>query len=104
MIKEFDGGKNFSNYTEYEGKSINLVGGTKRWGEYSKFERFNGKLTLKICAPLKDMDTTGKELRDYKLVNHPDPVVLQPVKGGYLIVTAWGDESKDELVVNEKLN
>lgn len=58
---------------------------------------------LKICAPLKDMDTEGLQLKDgYKLIKHiPDPVVLQPVYGGYLILTAWGDEASDPLVVNE---
>lgn len=33
-----------------------------------------------------------------------DPIVLMKVKGGYLIITAWGDEANDELVFNEKLN
>lgn len=57
---------------------------------------------FKICAPIKDMDTDGHELKGHKLVVHvPDPVVLHPVKNGYLIVTAWGDEASDELVVNE---
>lgn len=37
-------------------------------------------------------------------VNVPDPVVLQPVKGGFLIVCAWGEEASDEIVVNEKMN
>lgn len=62
---------------------------------------------LKICAPVKDMDISGLELEEgYKLVKKhiPDPVVLQPVKGGYLILTAWGDEASDPIVVNEILN
>ena len=62
---------------------------------------------LKICAPVKDMDISGLELVEgYKLVKKhiPDPVVLQPIKGGYLILTAWGDEASDPLVVNEKSN
>ncbi len=61
------------------------------------------KQPLKICAPIKDMDIRGLELKDgYKLERHiPDPVVLQPVQGGYLIITAWGDEASDPLVVNE---
>lgn len=61
---------------------------------------------LKICAPVKDMDITNLRLKDgYKLERHvPDPVVLQPVKGGYLIITAWGDEASDPLVVNETNN
>lgn len=62
---------------------------------------------LQICAPVKDMDISGLELKEgYKLQKKhiPDPVVLQPVKGGYLILTAWGDEASDPLVVNEILN
>jgi hypothetical protein len=55
-----------------------------------------------ICAPQKDFDMAGKELKKFKLVDKPvpDPVVLQPVKGGYLIVCAWGDEASDPEVVN----
>ena len=38
----------------------------------------------------------------------PDPVIFQSVlyKGNeyYLIITAWGDEASDELVVNERSN
>ena len=40
----------------------------------------------------------------YKIQNIPDPVVLQPVCGGYLIVCAWGDEASDEIVVNQQMN
>lgn len=61
-------------------------------------------LGLKICAPLKDMDTKGMRILGYKLKKEiPDPVVLQPIVGGYLIVTAWGDEASDENVINENL-
>lgn len=60
---------------------------------------------FQICAPIKDMDTKGMELKGYFLEKHiPDPVVLQPVKGGFLIVAAWGDEASDELVVNQSSN
>lgn len=64
------------------------------------------QIGLQICAPVKDMDITNLTLKDgYKLERHvPDPVVLQPVKGGYLIITAWGDEASDPLVVNETNN
>lgn len=65
--------------------------------------QIEGKI-LQICAPVKDMDISGLELENgYKLTkNHiPDPVVLQPVKGGYLILTAWGDEASDPIVRNE---
>lgn len=51
---------------------------------------------LKICAPLKDMETKGYELKGHKLVKHiPDPIVLKQVRGGYLIVTMWADENFD---------
>ncbi len=33
-----------------------------------------------------------------------DPIVLCRTKHGYLIITAWGDEANDELVVNQKMN
>lgn len=33
-----------------------------------------------------------------------DPIVLCRTKHGYLVVTAWGDEANDELIVNEKKN
>ena len=59
------------------------------------------ELTFKICAPLKDMDMTEHHVDGYKLLKHnPDPVVLQPIQGGYLIVCAWGDEASDSIVVN----
>lgn len=58
-----------------------------------------------ICAPMKDMDLTGMEVKNYRVVKHiPDPVVLKRVNGGYLIVTAWGDEASDEIVVNSISN
>ena len=61
--------------------------------------------SFKICAPIKDMDTAGMRLNGYKLEKHiPDPIVLQPVVGGYLIVTAWGDEASDEDVINSTNN
>jgi hypothetical protein len=59
-------------------------------------------MELKICAPLKDMEIPAhKEVKGYKIQDIPDPVVLQPVKGGYLIICAWGNESSDPIVVNE---
>lgn len=60
-----------------------------------------------ICAPLKDMDLEGKRIKikqGYIIQEIPDPVVLNPVDGGYLIVTAWGDEASDSIIVNQKLN
>jgi hypothetical protein len=84
---------------------INYYGGAFKEG---KKGRISGRIvvkTIQICAPLKDMDTEGMELKGYKLEKHiPDPVILQPVMGGYLIITAWGDEASDPEVVNEIMN
>lgn len=95
------------------GDKDNLIG-DQRWCEaknigftsHSYFDNIE-LLKLQICAPIKDMDISGLELKEgYKLEKKhiPDPVVLQPVKNGYLILTAWGDEASDELVVNQKFN
>jgi hypothetical protein len=60
---------------------------------------------FKICAPIKDMDTIGMRIvNNYRLESIPDPIVLKPVNGGYLVVACWGDEASDEIVVNEKMN
>lgn len=70
----------------------------------------NGRIEvigLQICAPVKDMDMEGMTIKDgYKMrnIHVPDPVVLQPILGGYLILTAWGDEASDENVVNQNHN
>lgn len=64
-----------------------------------------------ICAPETDFDTKDLKKRGFFFfknptikISIPDPVVLQPVKGGYLIITAWGDEASDPIIVNEKMN
>ena len=70
------------------------------------------EIPLEIAAPQKDFNMEGYEIEDSKLVlkkvEIPDPVVLRPVvynsKKYYLIITAWGDEASDELVVNQKFN
>lgn len=75
--------------------------------EYIYLKHSPKEATLQICAPIKDMDISGLELEDgYKLIKKhvPDPVVLQPVKGGYLIISCWGDEASDPICVNEKFN
>lgn len=33
-----------------------------------------------------------------------DPIVLCKTKDGYIVVTAWGDEANDELILNETHN
>jgi hypothetical protein len=61
---------------------------------------------LKIAATLKDMKSEGHSLNDRIFTKEvPDPVILAPVwyKETELlcIVTAWGDEASDPIVVNE---
>lgn len=59
--------------------------------------------TLYICAPIKDMETHGSRVVGHKI--YPDPIVLRMVRGGgYLIMTAWGDEASDPEVSNPKMN
>jgi len=61
--------------------------------------------SMMIIAPPQQMEMTGKQIRNHKVVDIiKDPVVLCPVKGGYLVVTAWGDEASDPIIVNQKLN
>lgn len=65
---------------------------------------------LEIAAPAKDFNMESMEVKNYQIskIEIPDPVVLKPViyEGvkHYLIVTAWGIEASDELVVNQKMN
>lgn len=57
---------------------------------------------LQIVAPLKDFDLEGYHTEGREIVKDapPDPIVLFPVKNGFLIVTAWGDEASDPIVQN----
>ncbi len=97
------------NYIYYKRTSekTNLYGFTRRNFGYEHFismpedqKCLYSKEPFKICAPEKDFDMRDKKVEGYKIVPK-DPIVLQPVKGGYLIVTKWGLEASDELVVNE---
>lgn len=65
-------------------------------------EKHYSKEEFKICAPEKDFDISRMTKKGRFLI--PDPIVLQPVKGGFLIVSKWGLEANDELVINEKQN
>lgn len=64
---------------------------------------------FKICAPLKDMNTSNMTITDgYKLEHVPDPIVLQPVNHGYLILSKWADEtfdpSTEEILRNDSVD
>lgn len=88
---------------------------TTQMGEHSRFDGYtrtiNEKCGLEIAAPLKDFNIDKHEIKHFKVsqkIEIPDPVVLKPVffknKKHYLIVTAWGQEASDGLVVNERMN
>ena len=61
---------------------------------------------LHIVAPQKDFNMDSYEMSGFKVVKKspPDPIVLFKVAHGFIIVTAWGDEASDPLVMNEKNN
>jgi len=80
-----------------------MVRGHRLWVEKVEVRNQAG---LTICAPEKDFDLTGLKKKGFsffqtKVVTYPDPVVLQPVKHGHLILACWGDEASDPIVVNE---
>lgn len=66
------------------------------------------KTPMKIAANAKDFDMANMEVKEYKIQDIPDPVVLVPVvfknRKHYLISTAWGAESSDADVVNQRMN
>jgi|GEM_PF-1673989 len=97
-------------YISYEQSQKHLDVTKDRKIDYNYLE-INEKCPLDIAAPISDFNTDNMEVEDFQVkekVQIPDPVVLQPIfyKGSkhYLIVTAWGDEASDPLVVNEKNN
>lgn len=61
-------------------------------------EKLKGK-NLLIVAPEHKLKTEGK-IKEGHILKIKDPIVLQPVEKGYLIVSSWGLEAGDELVVN----
>lgn len=68
-----------------------------------------GNVPLSIAAPLKDMKTDGYTLKDRLFSKEiSDPVVMAPVQYNgidlFCIITAWGEEASDPIVVNETAN
>jgi hypothetical protein len=91
-------------------KSVSMLG-FDPWGSFEeakdqkKPEKKVEKIRpdFKICAPQTDFNTSGYVVKEGYILVY-DPVVLQPVRDGYLIVTAWGIEGTDELVINQNQN
>ena len=59
---------------------------------------------LSILAPAEKVRLEPHERISGSRIVKDDPIVLCPVDGGYLVVTAWGDEANDPAVVNENRN
>ena len=78
----------------------------KKRNEYIRKKEIDRELLsgndLLIIAPVNKIDMIGKYVKDGIVTE--DPIVLQPVNGGYLIVTSWGLEASDPEVVNHKFN
>ncbi len=99
-------GKKYITHTEHErNKNFDNI----RFMTTS-YKEINMKSPLEIAAPIKDFNMKGLEVKNYKIskIEIPDPIVLKPVifksQKHYLIVTAWGLEAGDELVVNHNHN
>lgn len=106
-------GKMLSSFSErrqnilIQGRTLTIkekVGKDKRY-QWTRTKRYYFE-PIQIIAPVGDMELTGKKIVKNQIVDIPpkDPVVLCPVRGGYLLVTAWGDEASDPIVMNPKLN
>ncbi len=63
------------------------------------------KVPLYICAPKADMNIEGKIMKGVFATNPvPDPIVLHYVDDGFLILSKWGLEGQDPMLVNEAHN
>lgn len=97
-VSKYANRKQFENWQKSDESKIGYETKT-----LSKFE---------IVAPEKDFNMAGMHVVNYQIeekpIEVPDPIVLKPVlfqfRRHFLVVTAWGLEASDELVVNEKLN
>lgn len=81
----------------------------KMYRDYAIEKKYK-KCSLEIVAPLKDFDMDGMKINGNSIskIEIPDPIVLKPVifdnKKHYLIVTAWGIEAEDALIINANHN
>jgi hypothetical protein len=73
---------------------------------YIKESEYTTGTGLLIIATRDQLNMKSARVQGHKLVDiiKDDPIVLQPVKEGYLIVSAWGIEASDKEVQNSKFN
>lgn len=59
---------------------------------------------MSVMAPMSELNY--REGYDQKRAHilYDDPIILQPVNGGWLIVTSWGKEAADSAIVNPNHN
>ena len=71
--------------------------------DVNSFDKTDCQIEDFELKPKSKIDDLNKRMRK-EWFQYYDPIVLAQVKGGYLIVTAWGTEASDPRVHNEKLN
>ena len=73
---------------------------------YSKESEYTSGTGLFIIATRDQLNMKSARVQGHKLMDivKDDPIVLQPVKNGYLIVSAWGVEASDKEVQNSRFN
>jgi hypothetical protein len=73
---------------------------------YSKDSEYTTGTGLFIVATRDQLNMKSARVQGHKLVDivKEDPIVLQPVKNGYLIVSAWGIEASDKELHNPRFN
>jgi len=92
----------------YKGVFLMNLGRTRHFFDFNSNEEYKSwreeMMTgenLLIIAPERKLDTHGKIKEGHVLkIEIKDPVVLQPVEHGYLILSSWGLEASDDLIAN----
>jgi hypothetical protein len=96
-------------YNEFKNGSQYVMVASKNLIDMSGM-RVNNKFELVPFIPEEEFDKLRKEEKEIKeseerrFFTQDDPIFLAKVKYGYIIVSAWGEEAEDPLVVNHKFN
>jgi hypothetical protein len=84
-----------------------MMGGRNVHGAFPESHGMRTVPALYIAAPVADMALKGNErVVDGKIQTIPtkDPIVCLEVKGGYIVLAAWGEEGSDPEVFNAANN